>query len=285
MTLLVLGGLLFVGLCLASLSGQALSFFFEGNTRMIYLSQATTQAILGFILPAWLTLRLTGAGSPWKKLGISTSPRFLPLILMIAVMICAIPMLNEIIALNEGIHFPENLEKTFRMWEEEAGKFTDTILNTTTPGGLFAGIIIIGILTGFAEEIFFRGALQKLLIGPGMSPQGAVWLSALIFSLMHFQPFGFIPRMLLGAFFGYLYLWSGSIWLSSIAHAFNNSLVVITAWLALRGHDCSILEMTGTATDGTLWLSIASLLITAGGIVVCARVIPRNTNQRNGKDD
>ncbi len=283
-SLLILGGMLFLGLCLASLAGQAFATLLSGNERAVLLAQSVLQAMFGFILPSWLAFRLTGSRTPWKNLGACTGVSCTAIILAIMTLILALPMLNEIINLNEGIRFPDSIDKTFRAWENEAGRFTDTMLDTTSPGGLIAGIIIVGVLTGFAEEIFFRGALQKMLIGPGMSPQGAVWTAALVFSIMHFQPFGFIPRLLLGAFFGYLYLWSGSIWLSATAHAINNSVVVLTTWLALRGHNCYFIETWGTGD--TLWLSFISLIFTSGAIILCLRFIRgRQIPLRYGKNN
>ena len=114
-----------------------------------------------------------------------------------------------------------------------------------------------------------------MLLGPGVNRHGAVWLAALVFSIMHFQPFGFIPRLLLGAFFGYLYMWSGSIWLSATAHAFNNSLVVIFTWLAHRGADISFYEHCGTAENGTLWMAFVSLALSVGMIFACSKSIYR----------
>jgi CAAX amino terminal protease family. len=59
----------------------------------------------------------------------------------------------------------------------------------------------------------------------------AIWVSAFIFSAFHVQFFGFVPRMLLGALFGYLYVWSGSLSISIIGHFVNNGFSVLMMYL------------------------------------------------------
>ena len=182
-------------------------------------------------------------------------------------MAVAVPALNEVIHLNESIKFSPAVDALFSQWEEQAQAMTDVMLSTDSVGGLIAGILIIGVLTGLGEEIFFRGALQPMLTGKGVSAAGAVWIAAIVFSIMHFQPYGFIPRMLLGAFFGYLYLWSGSIWLPATAHALNNSIVVLMRWLSKRGISAPWYEETGVA-DGFPAVALVSLAATSAVIFV-----------------
>jgi uncharacterized protein len=55
----------------------------------------------------------------------------------------------------------------------------------------------------------------------------AVWLTAIVFSVIHFQFYGFLPRVLLGALLGYLVIWTGSIWASILAHFANNALAFV----------------------------------------------------------
>ena len=55
-----------------------------------------------------------------------------------------------------------------------------------------------------------------------------IWTAAILFSAFHLQFYGFFPRMLLGAYFGYLLYWSHSIWLPIFAHFINNAIAVIT---------------------------------------------------------
>jgi len=97
------------------------------------------------------------------------------------------------------------------------------------------GLLVIGIMAGVGEEFLFRGILQpklKFYIG---NPHVAIWLTAAIFSAIHMQFYGFIPRMLLGAIFGYLYHFSGSLLYPIIAHILNNVVTVVLVYLNKLG--------------------------------------------------
>ncbi len=91
--------------------------------------------------------------------------------------------------------------------------------------------MVIAVVAGLAEELIFRGCLQQIMQQIVKNKHIAVWVTAFIFSAIHFQFYGFLPRMLLGALLGYLFLWSGNIWVPIIVHTANNVIGVITAYL------------------------------------------------------
>ncbi|MDE6391000.1 MAG: CPBP family intramembrane metalloprotease, partial [Duncaniella sp.] len=122
-----------------------------------------------------------------------------------------------------------------------------------TAGSTIASILIVGVLAGLSEELYFRGALQRLLATSPLGAHTAVWVTATLFSLMHMQFYGLVPRILLGALFGYLFLWTGSIWLPVIIHALNNSIYI----LSYRNPTAGI-DRFGT---GDIWLALASAII------------------------
>jgi hypothetical protein len=55
----------------------------------------------------------------------------------------------------------------------------------------------------------------------------AVWVTSLIFSLVHFQFYGFLPRLFLGALLGYLFLYTGNLWIPILFHFINNATVLV----------------------------------------------------------
>jgi hypothetical protein len=114
--------------------------------------------------------------------------------------------------------------------------------------------------------------MQPLLKGILRNPHAAIWATAVIFSALHLQFFGFVPRMLMGAFFGYLVYWSGSLRLSIFAHALNNSLVVLNYWLYNRGFLTTNLDNLGVGKSGILIAAI-SLILTAVSIWLLATKI------------
>lgn len=235
----------------------------ECDERIKGLIIASLQCVLVFIIPALIYARVFSR-SPIQEVGMDCSPKGKQIFWVVLLFIIGLPALNQIIFWNESISFPPSLsgvEATFRRLEEQAQKSTEILLSATSIGGLVSGILIIGVLTGFSEELFFRGALQRGIVASGVNPHCAIWFSAFIFSFMHFQFFGFLPRLLLGAFFGYLLYWSGSIWLSAFAHALNNSLVVLTAWLIKNDFLSIEIEKIGVCERGFPWIAIISIII------------------------
>lgn len=203
-----------------------------GVSPMTLRLQAIIQDLLVFILPPIVTALLS-TRYPAELLQIINGPRPATMLWAVAALLCSIPLMNCVIAWNDSWALPESMAWA-RALEQTARQTTEVMLSGDSVGTLVVGLLIVGVLTGVAEELFFRGGIQKLLMCTRMNPHVAIWLTAAIFSVMHFQIYGLIPRMLLGALFGYAVWWSGSLWLSIILHAINNSLVVATTWLAAR---------------------------------------------------
>lgn len=251
------------------------------DQRSLYITLSVLQNLLAFCFPAWAVFRLS-SNNPMQKLGITQNPGLLPMFLTIITLAAAMPVMNLIIDWNAGIHLSERakeLEQSLREMESNAEKVSQVILSTKTAGGLTVNILTVALLTGFSEELFFRGALQRILVSVTFNRHFAVWLAAFVFSLMHFQFFGFVPRLLLGAFFGYLYLWNGSIWINATAHAINNGIVVISQWLLATGATLPIAEKIG-ATPATEWIALPSLILTAILIWLCSKYCKRAENYK-----
>lgn len=265
-----------------SFIAQAIGVTAPGASRSVILVGNVLQCLLAFCLPAAITAYLCGP-SPLRWIGVGVSAPVRSYIGMILLLALSIPALNQIIYWNEQMTFPDSLhglEVSLRQFEDAAAASSQTLLTGTSVWTLISGVLIIGCLTGFSEEIFFRGALQSIL-SRSMSRHAAVWISAFIFSFIHFQFFGFVPRLLLGAFFGYLFAATGSIWLNATAHAVNNSIVVVSYWIAQRcGTDISS-SMWGVAADGFPWLALGSALLVAAVIVLFRnRLFPDKSWQR-----
>lgn len=220
------------------------------------------QDVFMLVAPAVLTAVLV-TRRPVEMLSLGKFPRLQPLLLGILTLVVATPLMEGIVLWNQNITLPHSMaafENFMRQLEEQAGGSVEFLLGPHTVGNLMVSILLVGVLTGFSEELFFRGALQRLLASTRMGSHAAIWIAAFVFSAVHLQFFGFVPRLLLGAFFGYLLLWSGSIWLPMIAHTLNNSLYIITRYA--NGGDVSDAV---TATN-TSWVA---MLISAVFTAVC----------------
>ena len=108
---------------------------------------------------------------------------------------------------------------------------TKNLLNLDSPTAFVMTLIGVALVPAIFEEYLFRGAIQPLMAKWTGNIHAGIWMSAFIFSFIHFQFFGLLPRMLLGAMFGYLLIWSGSIYTSMIAHFANNATVVAAAYI------------------------------------------------------
>lgn len=251
MRLVVLFTLFFFFLLISGGIGALLSEIDIFSERVRLLGASVVQCLVAFCVPAWLTARFASS-KPYRFTGLSERVNWRPFVGVILVFFLALPAMNQLILWNQNMHFPEfaqGLEQTLRSWEEMNGSVAEKLLSGNGVGGMIVCVLIVGVLTGFSEEIFFRGSMQRIFGETSIKNWMAVWSVALIFSAMHFQFFGFVPRVLMGVFFGYLFLWTGSLWPSVFAHALNNSIVVVAAWLA-ENNDIDTLENFGVAEAG-----------------------------------
>ena len=154
------------------------------------------------------------------------------------------------------------------------------MLQMSNIGDLTIMILIVGVLTGIGEEFVFRGIVQRLFLEKFRNRHIAVWTTAIIFSAIHFQFYGFVPRMLLGAFFGYLLVWSGNIWLPVTAHALNNSLSVIGAYIWGTDNNDSLFAAVGTSSGDAGWI-VVSTSITVIMIWILQRRLKLQKDSKN----
>jgi len=209
-----------------------------------------------------LLLALLWSDKPLIYLQLKSKNKPTIYILVAFTMIAAIPFINLLTELNRQISLPETLapiENWMRATELQLEEVTLKMLNVHTISDLILNIFLIAILAGLGEELFFRGILQKIF-SEWQNAVLAIWLAAFIFSAIHLQFYGFFPRMLLGAFFGYLLFWSGNLWLAVLAHTVNNGLAVVFYYLKFNGAQIPDLDTIGTGN--TLYLSVISLVIT-----------------------
>ena len=142
------------------------------------------------------------------------------------------------------------------------------MLNVDTIGGLLFNLLIIALIPAIGEELTFRGVLQQGLTRR-MNPHIAILLSSAIFSFIHFQFYGFLPRMFLGMLLGYLFYTSGSLWTSMLMHFINNGCAVVVYYLNNKGVIDVDVDHFGESQN--VWVVIASAIVTTALIVWCWR--------------
>lgn len=276
---------IFMFLCITLLSlviGAVMVALVIGDGSAPRLRIATViQDVIMFILPA-VALAVMICRVPARFLMIDRAPSGIETVLTLLCLIFSIPAMNLIVAWNENLSLPESMqpiETWMRMSEQNAQAAIEVLINGTSIGSLVIAILVVGILAGLSEEMFFRGALQRLLVTGTWNRHLAVWFAAFIFSAVHMQFFGFIPRLLLGAFFGYTALWTGNLWIPVIAHAFNNSLVAIAMWLRQTQTMKVDVDTIGTEPSHGILVGLSIILTFVAVRILYRMTVLRRINQ------
>lgn len=248
----------------------------DGQLNLLRIAQIISQMGI-FILPALLFAWLTES-KPLVRLGM-TKP--LPRQFIIALLIVPVagPMINELVQWNETMQLPQALhgiETWMKTSEENATRLTEGFLKAPGWSTLWINVLMIAILPAIGEELLFRSLLIGLLRKYFRSVHWPVIISSFIFSVIHFQFYGFIPRFILGMMLGYLFVWSGSVWLPMLAHFINNVTTVIISFLYYNHYISSSAETIGKSPEWP-WVVLSGML-TLGLLMLVRKTGPGQLN-------
>ena len=250
----------------------------QGGDAFFYYTQSSQffSSALIFLLPAFSIAYLCSK-EPFAFLFMKKSIDAKSLFLSAAMVILIYPTVDITSYLNSNIHLPEfmaPIENLLRETEEQLGKIVDRLLSTKGIIPFIINILVIGVMAGIAEEFLFRGAILTIIRKMIKNPHIAIWVVAFIFSAIHFQFLGFIPRMIMGAFMGYLLYWTNNIWVPVFAHFLNNTISVVGYKMGLyqSASDSSvIIQDNPTATEITL--AAAAAIAGLALFALCAKKI------------
>ena len=246
------------------------------SLKWLQFMQTTATFLLPPILCAWLW---DEEHKPFRWLKMDVPVQWQNILLAVVIMICAVPGINLLADLNSRVELPKSLEfieQILKSQEEAAAALTERFLQADNIGGLLLNIGLMVLLPAFSEELSFRGTLQQIIYkdqnGKEQSTKVhlAIWITAFIFSAIHMQFYGFVPRMLLGAMFGYVFVWSGSLWVPITMHFVNNGLAVLVYYLMGESENTKNIADTLGAGD-TWYLGVFSILITSLGLLIFYR--------------
>ena len=247
----------FTGLLLSSVAILLCANYLNNMVVMKWLQ--LIQTAFTFVLPAFLLAHFVGQGVSYLKFTpIRSSLMWFGVILLMPL---ALPAVNWLKSLNDLVvlpHFMSGMELWMQQMENQSEVLTDKFLSVSSYSGLALNLLVMAAIPALGEELFFRGILQTVL-GEKLNRHLAVWITAFIFSAIHLQFYGFLPRFLLGAALGYLFLFSGSIWASIVAHFINNALAVLLFFLTFNGY--LTFDMDALGTQNTWWLGFLSLTL------------------------
>jgi len=183
------------------------------------------------------------------------------------------PILMVLLQLNGMLEFPESLqwlENWMLEQEEGAEELTLAFLTMNNIGDLLFNIFLIGVMPAITEEFLFRGVVQQFLKEITNKPHLAILIAGILFSAMHMQFYGFLPRMFLGMVLGYLFYWSGNLWYPIIAHFLNNSVQVIFVYFG-QVDASEVARDTPPMEPATYIFSLVAVVL----FVVCMRSYKR----------
>lgn len=220
-------------------------------------------ALGAFVLPGLLFAYYWDFEKPFEPLGLDGAKDPKSYLFTALVVVTSIPLVYGIYALNQKMTLPagwENLEASWKAQEERAAATIGLLLDTPGTMALLLNLLILVLLPAFGEELIFRGLLQRIFHQASRNHHIAIWISAVLFSAIHLQWYGFLPRMMLGAGFGYLVVWSGSLFPAIFGHLLNNGMALLGEHAAqkewLPGGEEWLMQLP-------LWASVVSAMLTA----------------------
>lgn len=222
------------------------------------------QSVGLFIVPP-LILGWLYQGKFTKYLFLNRSFTFASVLIVLILMFVATPAINLTGELNAKMQLPNwltGLEQWMKQTEESAAKLTEAFLNVKTTAGLMFNIFMVAFLPAIGEEFLFRGVIQRSFTRMTKNHHWGIWISAIFFSALHMQFYGFLPRLLLGGLFGYLLVWSGSMWIPILAHFFNNALSVVSLYMIDNNMMSPDVENFGSGADSMNYAFVSLALIT-----------------------
>lgn len=227
----------------------------------LYIIQGCATFVGLIVAPAIFLIReQRSLGDFLRKEGLGWVP-----LLVTGVVVIIFMVVNSVfIEWNANFDFPDFAQE-FETWarerEDTAADLTRFLTEFGSAGELLLALVIIAVLPAVGEEVVFRGLIQNELYRGTRNIHLSIWVAAILFSAIHFQFFGFVPRLLLGALFGYLYYWSGNLVLAVLAHFVNNGVSVIALYMYQQGKFTFDVESQESAPVNVV---ILSSVLTAG---------------------
>lgn len=216
-----------------------------------------------FIIPALLFASLLNENG-LRILNIHKVPMIYASLLAALAMMASTPLINLMGTINNAIQLPEafsGIELWMKTSEENLKKLTEAFLSDPSFEGLLLNLFIVAFLAALAEELFFRGLLQTHFLKAVNNAHVAIWVSAFLFSFVHMQFYGFIPRMVMGALLGYMYHWGRSLWYPIVAHFANNATAVIVNYYIIQGTIPKQSETLGSNEGDWLFILISLAIV------------------------
>jgi hypothetical protein len=257
-------------LVLASISGLELKQITDmakwdySDPRIIFLLRGmqVVQFISLFLIPVFLCAWLYSTNTTkYLKLKAPANPGYL--VVGVGIMLVSLPLIGLLGEWNRQVQFPSGIEHWMKSSEEEAAKSVKALLSRHTLMDLFSNLVCVAGLAAVGEELLFRGMAQRLLIKMFKSPWAGIIVAAFLFSAIHLQFYGFLPRFVLGILLGAAFWYSGSLWVAILGHFVYDGLLIVMAYYKPEIlQDENVVQANNLALSGAISavLVVASLV-------------------------
>lgn len=230
-----------------------------------------TQAIasIGAFLSPALLFAFCQDGKWFSYNDADKKPHYLLTNVVLILSITLLPVVAVIAQWNAAMQLPEcfsGLEQWMRNMQDLMDDAMRKLTAQHTTQNLIGNLFVLGFLPALCEEFLFQGTVQAFLTKWSKKPHLAIWITAFIFSSIHFEFYGFVPRLLLGAYLGYLFFWSRSLWLPILAHFLHNALSIIIDY-TMQGRGIMLDDIKFTDIHGAVPLTVSCALVSAMGLI------------------
>jgi len=213
--------------------------------------------VFTFLIPSIIFVIIARKNKAFQWLRLNKFPDTPRLLMGVALIFTSFFVAQVLLKLNKMIYLPAEAADL----ESKASALTNVFLVMDTPSEMFMTFLAIAILPAIGEELMFRGIIQRFLYKYNVHV--AIFITGFLFSAFHFQFEGLLPRFYLGVILGYLYYWSGSLWLPILAHLVNNGMQVIVVYFYKEQGG----EVDAAQAQDLPWLAISVATIFTIGII------------------
>ena len=227
------------------------------------------QTILVMLVPALFWYRIRFGKNPFRTFCLMTC-RWKHLLLTLVLMVVSVPAMDMLTVFNYTMPMPEALRTLAMQMRTENIAAVSKLLSVGGIGGMVELVMLMAVATAIAEETLFRGALVKCFELTRLNRHWTAILVGMIFSIVHFDPLGFIPRWVLGTLFCYILFWTGTLWAPILAHATNNAVAL--AQYEMSAGEASVENLLNQSKLTFSWpVIVASVVMSAIIILLMCR--------------
>ena len=214
-----------------------------------------------FLIPTFICASLFSTDSK-KYLGLKKPSNMGYFVVAAGILLLSLPLVSFLGELNRNVQFPAGIANWMKAQEDEAAKTIKALLSKHTIKDLILNIVCIAGLAAVGEELLFRGVAQRLLIKWFKSPWAGIIIAAFLFSAMHVQFYGFLPRFVLGILLGVIYWYSGSLWTAMLAHfIYDAALIVLVYFNPESLNDENTLNLSNIALGAAISFALVVFLV------------------------